>query len=411
MKIVYFYAKDDKKIGPLSREQLDDLHLDPNTLVWHYGLSGWIPYNSLPEEQKEAKEMKLLAGIRKWLNRKEEKTKESESSAESIVKNAKEKVDKLKDEKLVGYSEDAIQSKKEEQRHMKIGRKIALKITFSVVTCALLTGCTLLTIHFVQNYKKNQANQIRQCKIEELYLRGKEAYESELYDLSIHYFKNAIKIDCQNWGLYYELGKCYDALENSTSSVEYFRKAYTLNSAHRDMIINCDTLSYKDMLYSYAGSLGMTESYAEKQMLLAQEYYSVYPNDSKAYRLLCKAYLDRSRMYSCESLRDKETMCHNRALKWAKEMVKKFPNDDDSYFVLAYVYAWMKDYNNAIKYYKECIKRAPDRGIAYNNMGLCYESIRLYSEAYSCWRKAIEIDDPKAASFSRRNLKRCNQPQ
>lgn len=89
-------------------------------------------------------------------------------------------------------------------------------------------------------------------------------------------------------------------------------------------------------------------------------------------------------------------------------MVEKFPNDDDSYFVLAYVYAAMKDYNNAIKYYEECVKRNPDNGIAYNNMGLCYENICLYSEAYNCWRKAAQLGDTKWAP---NNLKRHNQRQ
>lgn len=74
MKIVYFYAKDGKKIGPLSKVQLDDLHLEPETLVWHYGLSGWIPYKNLPEQAVKKEEASPFDEFRTWLKNKKEKS-------------------------------------------------------------------------------------------------------------------------------------------------------------------------------------------------------------------------------------------------------------------------------------------------------------------------------------------------
>ena len=81
MKIVYFYAKDGKKIGPLSREQLNDLHLTPDTLVWHYGLTGWIPYKNLPKPVAKQDESSPFDTLRAWI-----KSKKKESAPKAEVK-------------------------------------------------------------------------------------------------------------------------------------------------------------------------------------------------------------------------------------------------------------------------------------------------------------------------------------
>lgn len=85
MRIVYFYAKDGKKIGPLNREQLDDLHLDPNTLVWHYGLSGWIPYKNLPKQAVKEDEESPFDKFCAWLKGKKKTTVKAETPAKPIV--------------------------------------------------------------------------------------------------------------------------------------------------------------------------------------------------------------------------------------------------------------------------------------------------------------------------------------
>lgn len=85
MKIVYFYAKDGKKIGPLNREQLDDLHLTPDTLVWHYGLSGWIPYKNLPKQAVKEDEESPFDKFCAWLKGKKKTTVKAETPAKPIV--------------------------------------------------------------------------------------------------------------------------------------------------------------------------------------------------------------------------------------------------------------------------------------------------------------------------------------
>ena len=70
MKLLYFYAKEGQKIGPLTREQLDDLHLAAETLVWHYGLSNWIPYQELKEEVEKSKKSSISERLSNYLKSK-----------------------------------------------------------------------------------------------------------------------------------------------------------------------------------------------------------------------------------------------------------------------------------------------------------------------------------------------------
>jgi len=91
MKIVYFYAKDGKKIGPLSREQLDDLHLTPDTLVWHYGLTGWIPYKNLPKQVVQPDESSPFGNFLTWLkSKKKESAPHAEVQPTPVVGTTKE---------------------------------------------------------------------------------------------------------------------------------------------------------------------------------------------------------------------------------------------------------------------------------------------------------------------------------
>ena len=53
----YFYAENDKKVGPLSLEELSAADLNKDTLVWFQGLEDWTPMSEI-EELKSVLEIK-----------------------------------------------------------------------------------------------------------------------------------------------------------------------------------------------------------------------------------------------------------------------------------------------------------------------------------------------------------------
>lgn len=49
----YFYVESGLAKGPVSKEELEALGLPSETLVWYYGLEGWIPLGEVDEFRKE----------------------------------------------------------------------------------------------------------------------------------------------------------------------------------------------------------------------------------------------------------------------------------------------------------------------------------------------------------------------
>ena len=45
----YYYSLDENKIGPISLEQIRNLSISENTLVWKEGLTDWVKAKELPE--------------------------------------------------------------------------------------------------------------------------------------------------------------------------------------------------------------------------------------------------------------------------------------------------------------------------------------------------------------------------
>jgi len=156
MKIVYFYAKDGKKIGPLNREQLDDLHLTPDTLVWHYGLTGWIPYKNLPKPVAKQDESSPFDTFCAWLkSKKKESAPKAEFKPTPVVETVKEEpvtsivsetpaepIEKpIVDHETIAQKE---QQKAAHREKVRRGWKKFLKIFLIIIaSLCVLAGCIL----------------------------------------------------------------------------------------------------------------------------------------------------------------------------------------------------------------------------------------------------------------------------
>lgn len=156
MKIVYFYAKDGKKIGPLSRGQLNDLHLTPDTLVWHYGLTGWIPYKNLPKPVAKQDESSPFDTLRAWIkSKKKESAPKAEVKPVPVVETIKEELvvttmSEVAAEPIVkpAIDSETIAQKEQQQavRREKVRRgwKKFLKIFLIIIaSLCILAGCIL----------------------------------------------------------------------------------------------------------------------------------------------------------------------------------------------------------------------------------------------------------------------------
>lgn len=48
----YFYVESGQTKGPLLKEDMEELGLPPETMVWYYGLEGWVPMGEIDEFRK-----------------------------------------------------------------------------------------------------------------------------------------------------------------------------------------------------------------------------------------------------------------------------------------------------------------------------------------------------------------------
>lgn len=81
----YYYAKGGEKVGPITLEELKNLELNNDTLIWYEGLSDWAEIQNIPEIFKTLQTKKSPPPLPK----KEEKVSKTEVSGELKVKTEK----------------------------------------------------------------------------------------------------------------------------------------------------------------------------------------------------------------------------------------------------------------------------------------------------------------------------------
>lgn len=270
----------------------------------------------------------------------------------------------------------------------KKSKSKGLIILICVIVAISLSGVIAYSLIVIPKNKQRKA-------VEELCIKGRKACKDNLFELGAKYFAEAAKIDSTNWGIYYQLGNCYYYQNDYGSACTLFDKAYSYNTNHTDQVIGEDTLHYEKYLYRYAWSQIEINPLSDKSVQLVQEYYSLYNNNARAYRLMTFVYLNGARNIKYDS--KKKNKYRRTALEWANKMVSTFPENDDSYFCLAYVQSEMGESRKAIANYKRCIELDPTRSVAYNNLGCCYNALYQQQEAYRCWRKAVELDNNEYA--------------
>ena len=278
-------------------------------------------------------------------------------------------------------------------------RKKGLIILICAIAAISLSGITAFSVIVIPKNKQRKA-------VEELCIKGQDAFRDNLFELGAKYFAEAIKIDSTNWGIYYMLGSCYYYQKDYGPACTLFKEAYTYNSNQTDQIIGKDTLYYERYLARFAWSQIKINPLSNESLQLVQEYYSLYGHLSYAYRLMTFVYLNGAKDIRYDTKKKNKYM--RTALEWANKMVASFPEDDDSYFCLAYVQSKMGENRNAIASYKKCIEIAPTNSMAYNNLGSCYSALNQKNEAFRCWRKAVELNNNNYTAIE--NLQNSGQP-
>ncbi len=325
-------------------------------------------------------------------------TEEDNQSEQLMLNSTDSKMEKADSSSIIG-SELSSTSTQEtieiqhtgivENQTKKINKTHWSKYRLYYIIVFIIFTITIIIVSFsIHVYQKQQ----RELQIEELVQKAKEAYNLSFYDLALNHLEEAQLFDSHNLVINYYIGRVNYKQENYLKAQEYFEKVYNHNIQKKDFFLGKDTIPFNKLLYNYCRTL-RNNSYLDhhKLMLISQEYISLYPDESDAYRNILFAY--------------KKIGDNIKAKEWAQKMVNKFPQDDDSYFCLAYILSDMQQYIESIKNYKKAISLNPYSSSAYNNLGLCYYELGQKQHAYKCWRMAYELGDNETAPNNLKNAK------
>ena len=85
-----------------------------------------------------------------------------------------------------------------------------------------------------------------------------------------------------------------------------------------------------------------------------------------------------------------------KSLKYAEELVAKYPQDERAHLTLGNAYFGQQEYEKAVAELKKATEIAPDYSPAYNSLGYVYRPLEKYAEAEAAFKKYIELvpNDP-----------------
>lgn len=85
-----------------------------------------------------------------------------------------------------------------------------------------------------------------------------------------------------------------------------------------------------------------------------------------------------------------------KSLEYAKEAVRKYPDDERARLTLSFGYSGEQDYDKAVEEANKAIELNPDYSPAYNTLGYAYRFLNKNEEAEKAFKKYIEMvpNDP-----------------
>lgn len=335
MKIVYFYAKDGKKIGPLSREQLDDLHLTPETLVWHYGLTSWIPYKNLPKPIAKQDESSPFDNFLAWIKSKKKVcVPAKEEKPVSVTETIKEEQSPAPNTETPEEQTDVPKTNTPTRnvapkKKNRLWVKILLLILAGILSLALIFGIVgyiaavnsdsypeyVTGFHNKSMYFRKKANTSLCAKLTK---KAKEAKEANLTELERYYYDAAYDVGSKDDDVLFEIGRYY-----SGNEIRQYKKAlsafeHVSNQERADVVANEAWCNYQ---------LGYNS-------VAIQKAQKAYLNDSQNVLATITLY--------CAYDEDKDW---DNCIKWADKSIELRPSFGQTYYIKAHA-----QYEKGLKY-------------------------------------------------------------
>lgn len=211
-----------------------------------------------------------------------------------------------------------------------------------------------------------------------------------------------------NWGKLNEAGKQYNkALLNKELKQKYFLRANIalcrigLQQKEYDQVIKragmiIDLYPPIPQGYLFSGSALLGKGKTEQAIKVYEKLMKVNPDSPVSYNELALIYIDKFIDYE-------------KAVNYARESVKKFPEDAKSFDVLGWVYYNNKMYFDAVNQFKAAARLAQGNPVYFYHLGLAQQESGEKLKARESYEKALEMIKPTdSKEFASELIKRID---
>ena len=194
------------------------------------------------------------------------------------------------------------------------------------------------------------------------------------------------------------LGACYQALNNYQTAIEYFKKAFALDST------NADTAYYIGLAYSNLDDYANAKTYANKALALDK-------NNKNAKDLLNYTIEQENIALLDKAMGFYEKKQLPQALELINKALAQDSTDANAYYYRALVYDEQKKYNEAIADYGNALKNNPEMTIVYYAMAIDYDYLKQYKNALLNYKKflASTKEQNEYTKYSEQRVKDLHQ--
>ena len=244
----------------------------------------------------------------------------------------------------------------------------------------------VLTIGSCNHNQKTQEHLSLECEeCDSLLNLALVCFENDMYEATINYCNQAIRIDSTYPINYVSKGMLLSASNKFDSAVVAFEKLYQLcdeyNIQHNELPI--------DVIYDMVHTYRELESY-DKALMIAQEGLLTNPDNIKLMDEVCL----------CYALQEK----YDLAEKWAMKELETHPNDVCAYFRMAWINSVLGRTEKTIEYYEKVLQMEPEDSDAstINNLANAYMQ-KDFNYALRLKIKAAELGDQYARKWCKEN--------
>lgn len=194
------------------------------------------------------------------------------------------------------------------------------------------------------------------------------------------------------------IGACYQAMNNNQSAIEYFKKAFILDST------NADTAYYIGLAYANMNDFTNAKLYANKAL-------SIDKNNKNAKDLIAYTIEQENIIFLDKAMEFYEKKQFNDALELINKALAQDSTDSNAYYYRALVYDEQKKYNEAIADYNNAIKNNPEMTIVYYAMAIDYDYLKQYKNALLNYKKflASTKEENEYTKYSQQRVKDLHQ--